>query len=488
VKILIVDDEETIVKTLKISLSKYGEIFCAYNGEEALEVFSEVKPDIVLTDIFMPKLNGLELIERLKNSGEKSVFAILSAFEESDILRQAIKLGVDAYILKPFSRTTLSSTLERLIEKVNREKELYIANQHNSALLNFFIVTKTDKDGHITYANENFCKISGYTLEELIGKNHNITRHPDMDRSVFQDLWKTIKNKTVWQGVVKNLSKNGTTYVAQSSIFPILDESGEIVEFMAIREDITELERLKAQKEAQDKKARESEQERRTLEEINKAKDSFLILFTHELKTPLNSIINFTNYLIGKCSDDKHKELLKSIARNSTDTLNMVENILELAKMKSGKIKLFPKPVSLSLLLKEIVDKHKCQKYGNSFDITLKTDGESVVSIDKDRFAQAIENLVNNAIKYGGGEILITLKTQNDSFSVSIEDNGEGIKDKERVFELFEQGEDLSHKAVKGGGIGLHTVKILYDILGLDITVSRSQELGGAKITLSQGV
>ncbi len=109
------------------------------------------------------------------------------------------------------------------------------------------IVSKTNPKGIITYVNDKFCKISGYTQEELIGKAHNIIRHPSMDREVFKELWDTVKSKKSWHGIVTNMAKDGSSYVVDSTVIPILDVDGDIIEFIAVRHDITEFEKTKEQ-------------------------------------------------------------------------------------------------------------------------------------------------------------------------------------------------------------------------------------------------
>ncbi|WP_294964919.1 PAS domain S-box protein [Sulfurimonas sp.] len=119
-----------------------------------------------------------------------------------------------------------------------------LENQYRHIVDATNIVSKTDLQGVITYANSKFVEISGYSLEELIGKPHSIIRHPDVKSSVFRDLWDTIKAKKVWTGTVKNTHKSGSSYIVEASIFPILDVDGEIIEYIAIRHDITELQDL----------------------------------------------------------------------------------------------------------------------------------------------------------------------------------------------------------------------------------------------------
>jgi PAS domain S-box-containing protein len=97
------------------------------------------------------------------------------------------------------------------------------------------IVSETDTNGVITYANRKFCEISGYTKEELIGQPHNIIRHPDMPKKAFATMWNTIKQGNVWNGLVKNLRKDGRYYWVETTITPIKDENGIIVKFAAAR-------------------------------------------------------------------------------------------------------------------------------------------------------------------------------------------------------------------------------------------------------------
>jgi PAS domain S-box-containing protein len=120
-------------------------------------------------------------------------------------------------------------------------KKKLLLRQYQSMVDETNIVSKTDLNGRITYINSKFLEISGYSKEELMGKAHNIVRDPDMPSSVFKNLWETIQSKKSWNGVVTNRRKDGTKYTVEASIFPILNENQEIIEYISIRHDITEL-------------------------------------------------------------------------------------------------------------------------------------------------------------------------------------------------------------------------------------------------------
>lgn len=136
---------------------------------------------------------------------------------------------------------TLFTLLLGLRLKHDIIQNVKLLDQYKRAVDRSSIVSKTDKSGRITYANEQFCNISGYTKEELLGKAHNIVRHPDMPKSAFREMWRTILSKKPWFGIVKNRKKDGGEYIVEVTVNPILDQKGEIQEFIAIRNDITEI-------------------------------------------------------------------------------------------------------------------------------------------------------------------------------------------------------------------------------------------------------
>lgn len=127
------------------------------------------------------------------------------------------------------------------------DKSFKLLNEYKKAVDASNIVSKTDTKGIITYVNEEFCRISGYSEEELLGKPHNIVRHPDMPKEAFKNLWDTIKAKKIWRGVVKNRRKDGGIYIVDATIVPILDNYNNVVEYIGIRHDVTELESAKEQ-------------------------------------------------------------------------------------------------------------------------------------------------------------------------------------------------------------------------------------------------
>jgi len=239
-KILVVEDNDIDLEIIKFFLEKrFNNLFFAKSVDEALNVLEKEKIDILITDLELPKKNGFELIKQAKN-----IFKIIaSSYYDTNYLLKAIELDVDGFLIKPIEEDLLNQTLDKVINiikhKKNEEKYLTLLNQYKEAVDEVLIVSKTNKKGIITYVNDEFCKISGYTKEELIGKPHNIVKHPDMKKEVFKEMWEKILNKKSFRGIIKNRKKNGESYYVDTLIKPILDENKEIIEFIALRKDIT---------------------------------------------------------------------------------------------------------------------------------------------------------------------------------------------------------------------------------------------------------
>lgn len=104
-----------------------------------------------------------------------------------------------------------------------------------------FVVSKTDLQGTITYVNDLFCTLTGFTREELVGQPHNIVRHPAVPKEVYKDMWDTIQAGDIWTGIVPNCGKGGVLYVVDTTVQPIKNEAGEIVEYISVRRVINDL-------------------------------------------------------------------------------------------------------------------------------------------------------------------------------------------------------------------------------------------------------
>ena len=155
----------------------------------------------------------------------------------------AIIRDISGHIKTKRTLEDLNKNLELLVIKKTDELQKSVAflKSHKRALDESNIVSKSDLNGLITYANEKFCEITGYTKTEVIGKPHSLVRHTDTNSEVFRELWRDLRARKDWKGIIKNKKKDGSHYWVDINIFPVFNEKGEVFEYIAVRHDITEL-------------------------------------------------------------------------------------------------------------------------------------------------------------------------------------------------------------------------------------------------------
>ena len=242
IKILYVEDDSLAREsTCKIINRFFKNVIVAVDGLDGLEKFKSNKIDIVITDINMPNLNGIEMLKEIKSISSTVYTIVLTANSDHRSFMETVKLGVKGYVIKPMDVMQFIDILKSSVEHVNNIKKINILLQYKEIVDRSSIVSKSDVDGNIIFVNDKFCDISGYTREELIGKKHNIVKDTSSSKELFEDLWKTIKNKKIWTGQLKNRAKKGHNYYVDSTICPILDENGETIEYIGLRNDISEM-------------------------------------------------------------------------------------------------------------------------------------------------------------------------------------------------------------------------------------------------------
>ncbi len=246
--LLYVEDDDITREELEYFLEKKVlKLIVAKNGQEGLELFKKHNPDLVITDIQMPVMDGIQMIKAIKEINPQVSTVIVTTFSDVEYLFEAIKLNISNYLTKPLNLYALSETLFSVSKNIFLEKEnkeiFNTLKQYKDVVDERSIVSKATKEGIITYINEPFEKISGYKKEELLGKSHNIISHPNIDKNIFKDMWKRIKvEKKSWHGRIKNISKEGKEYFVDLIVKPILDTNGDILEFISLANDITDLE------------------------------------------------------------------------------------------------------------------------------------------------------------------------------------------------------------------------------------------------------
>lgn len=344
--VLYVEDSKTTREVMSILLNnKFKKVFVAKDGEEGLSLCKKNKSeiDIIITDVNMPKLSGIEMVKYLRNDNINIPVIFISAYADSVLLLGAMELGINDYLVKPFSIPNLFIRIEHIFEEIHyqhlalrQEKEL---NQYLELLNKVAIVSKTDPKGKILYINDIFSEISGYSKGELIGKSHNKVRHPDMPKEIFKELWNTISQGNIWKGKVKNKTKDGEPYYVNTTILPIFDENESIIGFIGIRFLITEDEDNKREfrKKVVDHVKLSKENEIKLLAEITKLKEenknySNLILdLDNEKKRTTKQYSQIVHY------EEEIKTLKDNLEKNRSKFIKQLSDFtIEIRKLQTN--------------------------------------------------------------------------------------------------------------------------------------------------------
>ena len=230
--------------------------------------------------------------------------------------------------------------------------------------------------------------------------------------------------------------------------------------------------------------------EKEYLQEMDRFKDSLLTLFSHELKTPLNAIINFSKHsykIINSLTFSKKERLLyeqQEINKGAKTIYELVDNIIMSMKVRSGDVDVQIEEISLYAMMQEIM--HLFKDESNSIRLQNAIAKDFMLQSDKKLWKVLLVNLYTNALKYANTRALISLKLlDHATFILSVEDDGAGFAESENVFGLFEQGDkDVITRSDTGCGVGLYLVKEICTILGYNVTIETSQTLGGAAVKI----
>lgn len=369
--------------------------------------------------------------------------------------------------------------------------------QYKEAIEKSNIISKTDINGIITFVNDEFCAISGYSKDELIGKNHNIVKHPDVADEKFKLLWETISDKKTYKDTVKNLAKDGSTFYVNSTIIPILDKNENIVEFVAIRYDVTkevllreellkkeieyeELNRnLEKRVQEQTKELKDLNQtlEARVRDEIRKNEEKQRVMFwqsrhaslgqmianiAHQWRQPLTEL-SLAMFNIKKAvQNDRVEDMSKFYDESKNIIKNMSQTIDDFTNFFSPNKVLYYFNISESIresigLLESVI---------NDEMITIKTNFEDIKVLGiTNELTQVIINLINNskdAFIHNSillREINISTKKESGFAVIEVQDNAGGIS-KENIEKIFEPYFTTKHKS-RGTGLGLFMSKMI---------------------------
>ena len=339
------------------------------------------------------------------------------------------------------------------------------------------IVDITDNLGNLTYVNQNFEKISQYSADELIGFDHSFINSNYHTKEFMSHLWATISNGKIWKNEIKNRSKNGDFYWVNSTIIPFLNQNGTPNQYVAISIDITaqkkqeqELTEAKVFAELATSIAEEAQTK---AEEAVKSKQQFLSNMSHEIRTPMNAIIGFTKVMFKTELTLKQKEYITAIKMSGDALIVLINDILDLAKVDSGKMTFEQAPFKLSLSIAAMLHLFETKIQEKNLELITEYDPKipEVLLGDSIRLNQIILNLVSNAVKFTtNGKITVNIRMlhQDDKkviLEFAISDTGIGIPAEKlnTIFENFQQASSGTSRLYGGTGLGLAIVKQLVE-------------------------
>jgi len=379
---------------------------------------------------------------------------------------------------------------------------LAFLEQYIEAIEKNNIVSKTDINGVITFVNEEFCKISKYSKNELIGKNHNIVRHPDVPSKAFKKLWDTILAKKTYKTTVKNLAKDGTTFYVNTTVIPIIDQKNNIKEFVAIRYDVTEAienanKLIKKEEELEllniTLEERIKEQtlkliqlnqnlEERIRREVEKNREKDRVMFqqarfaamgemianiAHQWRQPLSELNILLFKLKKACLKGQNKSIFDIYYKQSKIVIDSMSNTIDDFRDFFKQDKKEKEYVIEKIIEEAILILHETLK-SNNIKIIFKVKYSIITRGYPNELLQILLNIINNAkdalisVNNKNKKIIIELKkkidkNQKEIIEISICDNGNGIRE-DIIGKIFDPYFTTKHSS-QGTGIGLYMSK-----------------------------
>lgn len=488
--ILLVDDHPENLLALEAALdSPDYRLVQAKSGMEALKLLLKQDFGLILLDVFMPGLNGFEtaamIRERPKTRHVPIIFITAVNKSEADAAR-GYAIGAVDYIIKPFDPDILKSKVAALadlsqngadwkrqiesireseqrtraqeiakLEKTSQERYRNLANAIPQ------LVWIAGADGRIDFFNHQWFSYTGLAFEESEGLGWQKVIHPE-DRPIWLEQWKKMVNEQISFEIQCRLKRADGVYRWHLvRALPEIDQ-GETAAWLGTSTDIDD-----------QKKAEEALKQKTTAaEEAARLKSKFVSDVSHELRTPLNAIIGYTSLLLEEtygAIKENQKMPLEGVHRNASELLSLINNLLDLSKIESGKMEIATESVDLRKLLPEWLEGVKVLLNRKELAIRWEIAEElRVIQSDPSKIRQVFLNLLTNAIKFTEkGSIAISARNAAGGIQFSVADTGIGIKpeDLPSIFDPYRQINGLMTRKVVGSGLGLtiaeNAVKLL---------------------------
>lgn len=351
--------------------------------------------------------------------------------------------------------------VQDITDRKRGEEQLRKLSRAVEQSINAVIIT--DTKGIIEYANPAVWALTGHTSEELIGVNLRSLCCLEEPNNNCEEIWTTLYAGKVWTGEISNYRKNGEHYWESAIFSPIFNEQGEILNFLAIKKDIT-----------LDKKMEEElVQAKEKAEESDRLKSAFLANMSHEIRTPMNGIMGFAELLREPdLSTEQMQEYIRIIEKSGQRMLNLVNDITDIARIEAGQMKLSIHESNVNEIVKEaykfFMPEAESKGISLSF-ITSMLPEEAVLKTDRDKLFATLSNLIKNSLKFTfSGSIDFGYQKKGEFLEFYVKDTGIGIPEEKQaaVFERFIQADMSNTRISEGTGLGLSISKAYVEMLG----------------------
>jgi PAS domain S-box-containing protein len=501
VNILLVDDQPANLLALESILTETGEnLVSAQSGSQALRELLHTDFAVILLDVQMPDLDGFETanLVRQRDRSRDTPIIFLTALSRSETnVFRGYELGAVDYIFKPFNPDILRSKVSVFVE-LFRKREAFKRQANELARLikqNELILQAAAEgvfgvglDAGTTFVNPAAARMIGREAREIIGTDIHTLVHPVFPGVLTCNvascrLYAVVHGEPAYDEIEDTFFRaDGTSFPVEFCASPMRDVNTELLGSVITFRDVTER-RAAAQ-------AAEAERRYREAEAQNRAKDNFLATLSHELRTPMTSILGWVQFLrTGHFDETELSEALRTIESSARLQARLIDDMLDVSRMILGKFQIELKPTRMSDVVEAALTTARPMAADNEVRLTwqLEDAREAVVEVDASRMQQVIHNLLSNAIKFtpAGKNVDLRLECEDDKLRIQVQDEGEGIDPSflPYVFDRLRQAEGSNKRS--GLGLGLAIARHIVELHHGDITAS-SDGLGrGARFTVT---
>ncbi len=499
VNILLVDDQSHNLLALESILDEMGEnLVKADSGRAALKALLEREFAVILLDVQMPDLDGFEtanLVRQRDKSRDTPIIFLTALSRSEENVFRGYELGAVDYIFKPFHPEVLRAKVSVFVELFRKREaikrqaqELARLSRQNELILRAAAegIFGVDLRGVTTFVNPAAARMVGLRSHEIEGAEIHSLLHPTFPGVATCDIKQCALNAALHgeyarDEVVETLFRSdGTSFPVELSAAPMQNEDGQILGSVITFRDVTE-KRAAAQ-------AAENERRYREAEAQNRAKDNFLATLSHELRTPMTSILGWVQFLrSGECSMEETAEALHMIETSAQLQKRLIDDMLDVSRIVLGKFQVDLRPTHLAEVVEAAVTTARPDAAERGVRLFTHIEPvDDLVAADAGRLQQVIGNILSNAIKFTprGRQVDLRLSRLDGNAQISIADQGEGIDPSflPHVFERLRQA-DAGHRS--GLGLGLAIAQHIVDLHHGEIE-AESEGIGrGARFTVT---